>query len=495
MQTFRERLLNNTATPRTSLGCVIGADLDHRLTSVFGFIRQHSKKIAPTRVPHALGNMAAAQAIDVQILDGDKSVASDQFGRNLVMKVAALVGNILVQAAYQAGQFAVFATIALATSAAALQNCQLFFGSAKPARVVNVLAGRERGKRQQTHVYANIRADNVIRFVVRQFQLKAGVPVAEIVPLEHNHLNLGIIGNRAMLEQSYQTNVLDIKPALFEADTVTIDVADRLEPTPAFEAGVARFLTGLDTAKERLEGFIQTAQGLLDRRVIEPRGIFVKLTQLLELVGLVGVVETNLALLPRLATLLQGGVVKLAVNLQNAVHRLALLVIRVESELVTQQHLLARLLLDIAADCFSRYVARRANVVTASPQRRQATIKPIELFAQFVAGMSLEAVHDLAHCQCRRELGKQVYVVGLNFKRNHVALERLDLFVDQFIQPLRNLVGEDRTAILWAPHQVVCDIVNCVPRSFGLHNLILAQKFAAVKYYSEERRMRHSPPR
>jgi hypothetical protein len=41
---------------------------------------------------------------------------------------------------------------------------------------------------------------------------------------------------------------------------------------------------------------------------------------------------------------------------------------------------------------------------------------------------------------------------------------------------------------------MIRDIVNRVPRSFSLHNLILAQTFVGVKHYSGERKMRHSPP-
>ena len=494
MQTFRERFLSQTVTPGADLGRVVRGNLDHCLTSICGFIRQHSKEVTPTRVTHALGDVAAAQAIDVQILDGDKAEASDQCGRNLVMKVVTLVGNVFVQAAYLAGQFAILATAPLATRATALQNGQSFFRCAKPARVVDVLVRGQRGKGQQPHVNPNGRSDAVIRFGIRQFQLKAGRPVAEIVPLEDDHLDLGIAGDRAVLEQSHQTDVLDVEPPRLEADPVTVDVADRFEPTLALETRVARFLAGLHAPEECLEGFIQAAQGLLDRRIVEPGGILVKLAQFLELVGLVIVVEADATFLPRHTPFLESRIVKLAMNLPHAIKRLTLRVIRVETKFVAQQHLLTRLCLNIAPHRFSRYVARCANIVAARPQRWQAAVKPVELLAQFVAGVPLKAVHDLAYRQCRWKLDQQMYVVGLDFQCDNVTLERLDLFADQFIESLRNPVGQDRTAILGAPYQVVRDIVDCVSRSFGLHKLILAQMFVDVKSNSRERSERHSPP-
>lgn len=486
MQTVRERLLNDTATPRASLGGVVGADLEHRLTSVLGFVRQHSKEITPTRVTHALGDVAAAQAVDVQILDGDEAEASNQFGRNLVVKVVTLVGNVFVQAAYLAGQFTIFATTPLAARAAALQNGKFFFRSAEPARIVNVLTCGQRSKGQQTHVYAHGRTDACLRFGVRQLKLEDDVPVAQIIPLEHGHFDLGVIRDSAVLEQPHQTDILDVEPSFFEPDTVTVDIAHRLVPTLALEARVSGFLASFDAAKERPECFVQTAQGLLDRGVIEPGCILIELAQLLELVGLVIVIDADLALLPRHTAFLERSVIELAVNLQDTVKRLALLTIRVKAKLVTQQHLLARLFFNVAADRFSRYVACRADVVTARPQRRQAAVEPIKFFAQLVTSMPLEAVHDLAHRQRWGELSKQVHVVRLNLKRNNVTLERLHLFANQSVQSPRNGVGQNWAAILRTPYQMIRDIVDCVSRSFGLHNLILAQAFAGVKSDSGE---------
>ena len=314
MQTFGEGLFNQTATPRAVLGRVVGINLDHCLTSILGFVRQHRKEVAPSRVTHALGDVAAAQATQVQLLEGDKPEASDQFSRNLMMKVAALVGNVFVPATYLARQFAILATASLATSAEALQDRQLFFRCTEPARVVDLFTRRQGGKGRQAHINANIGAHDVGRFRVGQLKLEAGVPVAKLVPLEDDHLDLGVVWKSAVLKDAQQTNMLDVESIRLEADTIAVDIADRFEPALPFEARVAGFLTRLDAPKERLEGFVQAAQGLLDRRVVEPGCILVKGAQLLELLGLVTIVETDPALLPRFAALLQGRIVKLAMD-------------------------------------------------------------------------------------------------------------------------------------------------------------------------------------
>ena len=123
-----------------------------------------------------------------------------------------------------------------------------------------------------------------------------------------------------------------------------------------------------------------------------------------------------------------------------------------------------------------------------------AAVEPIKRLAQFVAGISFEVVHDLAYGQSGWEPGKPVYVIGLNLQSDYLTLERLGLLANQFVQALGNRTGQEWAAILGTPHQVVGDIVYCVPRSFGLHKLILAQMFVYIKS-NLEKGERHSPPR
>jgi hypothetical protein len=124
MQAFGKRFWNQPATPRADLGGVGGIDLDHGLIGPLSLTRQHRKEGTPSRITHALGDVAAAQAVDVHILDGDETEASDQFGRNLVPKVVALIGDVLVQATHLARQFAMLATAPPAACAMALKDRQ-----------------------------------------------------------------------------------------------------------------------------------------------------------------------------------------------------------------------------------------------------------------------------------------------------------------------------------------------------------------------------------
>jgi hypothetical protein len=144
-----------------------------------------------------------------------------------------------------------------------------------------------------------------------------------------------------VLEDAHKTHVLDIKAASSEPEAVAVDVTYGLEVAFAFEAGVARLLAFRESAEERLKRFIEAPERLLYRRVIEPGNVLVKAADLLELIGLVSVADAHTATLPRLFSFLKGGVVELAVGLQNAVQRPPLLRIGVKPVLEAADHLIS----------------------------------------------------------------------------------------------------------------------------------------------------------
>jgi len=88
-----------------------------------------------------------------------------------------------------------------------------------------------------------------------------------------------------------------------------------------------------------LEGFVETAERLLERGVVAPGDVVVEGANVLELVGLANVADADAAAFPGVSALLEGSVVDLAVDLQDAVECLALAAIRVQAVLVAQDHM------------------------------------------------------------------------------------------------------------------------------------------------------------
>ncbi len=120
-----------------------------------------------------------------------------------------------------------------------------------------------------------------------------------------------------------------------------------VEPAPAFEAGIARLLAGLDPPVERLEGLVEAAQGgllggkrpaALPGRIGPADGF--------QFGGLVGIANGAIAHLPGGAAVLQGAVVQLPVVVEHGRHRPGLLAGGAQRELEGASH--AR---SIAARC------------------------------------------------------------------------------------------------------------------------------------------------
>ena len=334
MLTFRECLGNTSTTVGAILGRTVRANRHIQSTSIHSFVLQHMQELCPSGVSYTLAHVAATQTLDIQILDDDETILPYQAGRQLVLKVPALVRHPLVQSPDLAAQLPVAAAAPPVTGTLALEQSQFFLGFTEPARVLDHLAAGEGGKVCQPHVDPNGRSISEEDVDIGQSHLKDDVPVAGAVPLEDRHLDRAAIRDRAVLEQTHEAHVLYVQSVLLEPDAVVVDVADRLEPAVTLEARVAGSLTCLDTAEKSSKRFVQPTQRLLERGEVAPGDVVVEGTNVLELVSLTTVADTDAAALPGVSALLEGSVVHLAVDLQDAVQRLALVSIRVQAELV-----------------------------------------------------------------------------------------------------------------------------------------------------------------
>jgi hypothetical protein len=502
MLTFRKSLGDTSTTTRAILGSAVWVNRHIQSTSFCGFVLQHMQELCPSGVSHTLAHVAATQPHDVQILYDDEGMLPYQAVRQLVLKVPALVGHPLMQSPDLAAQFPVATAAPSVAGALALEQGQMFLGLSEPTRVLDHLAGGEGGEVYQAHVDPDGWSGSEGDVDVGQFHLKHDIPVADAVPLEDRHLDRAVVGNRAVLEQAHEAHVLYIYSAILEPDAVSVDVADRLEPATTFEAWVAGCLAGLDATEEGLKGFVETAERLLERGEVAPGDVVIEGTNVLELVGLANVADADTAALPGVPSLLEGSVVHLAVDLQDAVERMALIAIRVQAVLVAQQHLSFPLLptpslrLNVASDCLGRYFPGSANVIGSSPQRRQALLQPRELAAECVGCIAFEVMHDLTNSQDRRKLGEEMHVVLLYLQGNNLSLQLSHLGTKQLIQSLRHRIGEHPVSVLWTPDQVVGHVVDSVSSSLAFHSLIVAQMFDVVKLGLRRRKEeRHSPPR
>ena len=79
MLAFRESLGNRTTTTRAILGSAFRVNRHKQSTSFLGFVLKHMQELRPSGICHALAHVAAAQPIDVQVLDDDKAILLTRF--------------------------------------------------------------------------------------------------------------------------------------------------------------------------------------------------------------------------------------------------------------------------------------------------------------------------------------------------------------------------------------------------------------------------------
>ena len=334
MHTNRQGLFDATTASRAVLRRAIGIYTDKLSPGSFGLVGQHVQEVAPTGIRDALGDVAARKTFDVQVFDGDQAKACRNLGRFLVLEIPALVRRVFVQAPDLARKLGILAASFFAPGAATLQRSELFLCRPGPAGVLDQLPSGQGGKGLQAHVDPDFRPTIGGGLHIGQFQLKDDVPMVEIVSLEDRRLDLGLVGQGSVLEDTDQADVLDVQPTIFQAQSVTVGELERLVPAPALESRIARFLSRLDAAKETIKALAQSAQGLLQRREVTPGCILVKLTNATELVGLVIIADADTAALPRFTSFGKCVVVDRAVYLKHLVEQLGLHTVRVQAKLI-----------------------------------------------------------------------------------------------------------------------------------------------------------------
>ena len=339
MNSVRKGLLNQAATFRTNLRRPPGINFRYPTTSIASFVVEHSDELSPGSVGHALRDVAAAKAVDVQIFDGDEAKLVDQSVRELVLEVTPLVGNVLMLFGEQKSQLLIALTTRFCARSLALSDGKLFLRGAEPTGIIDLLTRGQRSEKLKAHINADFGFAVVPNGNIGQFDLEDDVPVVQSVPLDDGLLDNAVIGDRAMLEDADMPDILDIELVILQPEPIAVAEFERGKPTNSLETRIARFLSCFDAAEEAFVRFIQTAKNLLTGRVIQlAQAVGVFLANIPQLVGLVIIVDRDLLELPVVPSLLKGSIVKQASLLKEKVEVIGLLFSWVKSELVTAFH-------------------------------------------------------------------------------------------------------------------------------------------------------------
>src|SRR5215469_10862490 len=257
-----------------------------------------------------------------------------------MMKGGTLVSDFTVRLGHQCGGLAAAVTAALATGKPALGADEVCEPALEEPGIVDLLAIRKSGKAVQSDIYADILGRLRQRDTV-PLDGKTDIPLID-VPLERNSLDLTL--HRPVQLDLDETSALDTQPAVFE-QSAAIAVGrkgDTVVPPERTEAREAGLLAASYASEERLEGLIQPAEHILAAGEVgqsePPCGPY-----LLQLVGLVVVVDALAANFPSVAPLLQGGIVQVASLVELVIEKLNLGFVGVKSVFVSEAHLLSSL--------------------------------------------------------------------------------------------------------------------------------------------------------
>lgn len=307
MHTLTQIFRNIRAAAATHLRCAVWVHSKELSTSVCSFVGNLIKEHSPSSIIDRLGEPSTCQAFEVQIFDRYQAIVRNNPLTDFVMKVASLIANMRVSALQELNSFAATMTAFLSSGYFALclsESCLRFF---EVARILYLKTFRERGKRRQSHIYADrCRADRQSNRIA--FNRETGKPVSRFT-LDSERFDFAFYGTMQLdfdfadFRQT-QLRALNRKTKLRISETVIARARTKARKT------CLRF--ALHTSKEGFEGLVNSLQGVLKDLRIDAVKLWAGLLDFNKLCRLRSKVDALVTAAPGVAAFLYGCIVQLA---------------------------------------------------------------------------------------------------------------------------------------------------------------------------------------
>src|SRR5262249_54657070 len=343
------------------------------------------------------------------------------------------------------------------------------------ARVFDCTAICQGGKGQQ----ADIKPSPGIGLWQRSgivLDAEADIPLATLT-LEREHLDRTI--DRAMQFDLDVSNALDVETRSRQAAAIAIaGEGVAVKASSRLKARISGFKTSHDAAKESFEGLVNAPQDILCRRKVRQTEMS-SAADLFELVSLTVVVQRDTRALVGIATFLQCGIVQATGFAKLGIQCLVLCSSREEAVLVGLTHLRPSLLVfDVAAHRGFRDVANRADIVAATPQRRQLRAQMPEFLPQDTRGVAFELCRKLRRSHAGIALNTQVDVIRHHVQCVQRGFQLLSFRGQQRLQAFGDRPLQYRLAVLGAENEVILErkdraSVACIPALFHARSIAL----------------------
>lgn len=293
----------------TRLTCATRIDLHQQPTSIYRFVGKHVYEVVPSSIIDGLAQPATSKPFYIEILDSDQAVLIYELSRFFVMKVTALIADMVMKSRQKYNGFATAIRSLLPARYPALQAPQLGLPGTEPSRIFDLRTIAKRRERSQANVDTNhvgIEGQR-IRFTLDNEQRK---PSASFAPYRQC-LNL-------TLEWSVQfdPNVSNLRqPQFISAECFTYPSKRKTVVTPRrSESRVARPLSSLETTKECLKRKVNALERFLQGVRANIGYILADLPDFRYLIDLIEQRDRFAFDGPRVAALLQRRVIQLTAN-------------------------------------------------------------------------------------------------------------------------------------------------------------------------------------
>ena len=329
MGTNRETLLYAFPAAAAVLGGIGGWDGNHPTASVCCFAVEDSPELLPAGITDALGQMCVLDHIaDPQFFQIDDIVLTQQQERRLMMEVVPLTPDFLVLLGEEQHRFPAPLAALLPPRDPPLGFLQCALGFPIVPRILHDFAFGGDEKHLQADVDARLLTGGREGLHGHICAGEAAVPAVRFM------------GDGDRFDRTLQrTTPLDSDPADLDEDqkpilergpVAELLVGETIVAVGSLKAWIPGLLALLDAAKEGLKGTVQAGEHILQDLGVD---IVVLRSHVLDgrqLSGLMGALDTLMALLPRVAAFLQRGIIEFPAATQHERHRLLLLGCRQE---------------------------------------------------------------------------------------------------------------------------------------------------------------------
>jgi hypothetical protein len=314
-------------------------DFPHPTASVFSFTRKDQDEGSPGRITDAFSEMMILnQSRYVQIFNCDFIKLSDELKAQFVKEIYALAFDLQVLLCEQAGCFLSALRLSLPPRKSALRCLQPLLCLTKILGILDYLASRKSCVVFNAYINSNRFACPWNEGQVRFFNRKDSIPA---IYLAFDRTGFNFAFNRTVLNDFYFADFREAKPPAFDPEsTLHLRKRERVVTVLRFEARVTWRLTFRTATEERIEGYAQSSQNVLQDLSADLPDVFAQNLDLRKLHRLDVIVDRSAGDLISISTLLQTSIVKLSAYIKPLLKVGFLSLRRLEFELVCLHHYL-----------------------------------------------------------------------------------------------------------------------------------------------------------